>query len=691
MQELPAAKLGDAIPQRSPTKERAQTIIAGITLTLLLLALAITNPAAVERLNNAVSDIQIGLLPKTTLSPLPVIVEVDELSLATYGQWPWPRYQVARLLTAIKQSGAAAVGIDAVFVEKDRTSPVEIQRMIEQDLQQRLPLTTIKESLWDYDTILGQTLKTGPFVLSYFFTFDNVNANPCQPKSAGSAWLSANGEKNPTHLNHAVNVTCNIPPIQGGANTSGFINTAPDGDGIYRKTPLVIEYKGRFYPSLALQAFLTANSLDHFLLSESETGLTLQLGKNAVPLDKGGNFLIKFPAHGQSFKKISAYDLLSGKLAANSLQGKTIFVGVSATGLHEFRPTPYNPQLLGVEFHAAIVDNLARQDFLHRPDNALLLELATASALAFALFAGLANAGLTASIVIPCLLIVALFVSSQLLLAETGIVISPALPIMMTLLVFLILALMKYTREYIRAKEMALQVARTQEGIIGSFCSMSEYRDPETGAHILRTQEYIKALAKHLQHHPKFKGILTNEVIELLFKAAPLHDIGKIGIRDHILLKNDRLTEIEFEIMQSHPQIGADIIKSVATQIGWNPFMQIAHQISLYHQEKWDGSGYPQGLAGEAIPFPARFMALADVYDALISKRVYKPAFSHDKAVSIIREGKDKHFDPLIVEAFETIHEQFRDIALRFSDNDEQREALLAHEGQSTENKNQKD
>ena len=667
---------------RSTAKERTQSLIVGAALILSLLVFGLKFTPVVERLNNAVTDVQVGLLPKTDLSPLPVIVEVDEKSLAVFGQWPWPRYQVARLLEAIQHSGAAAVGIDALFVERDRTSPLEIRHIMERDFKEQFPLAAIKELIRDYDMILGQTLKTGPFVPSYFFTFDNANDNPCQPKSASGAWLAADGEKNSLSLHHAVNVACNVPPIQEGANTSGFINSAPDSDGIYRKTPLVIEYKGRLYPSLALQTFLTANALDSFLVTSRATGLTLQLGKMPVPLDKAGNLLIKFPTDGQSFERISATDLLSGAVAANHLKGKIVFVGFSAAGLHEFRPTPYAPEFLGVEFHAAIADNLSRQDFLHRPGNALSLELAVAAALGLALFAGLSGAGPIAIVAIPCLLIVALFALSQLLLASTGIVISPALPIITVLLAFLALALMKYIREFLRAKQMTLLVARTQEGIIGSFCSMSEYRDPETGAHIKRTQEYIKALAQHLQHHPKFKPLLGNDVIELLFKAAPLHDIGKIGIRDHILLKHDRLTEIEFEIMKAHPQIGANIIQSVATQIGWNPFMQIAHQICLYHQEKWDGSGYPQGLAGDSIPFPARFMALADVYDALISKRVYKPAFSHNKAVSLIKEGKNTHFDPLMVEAFEAIHLQFRDIALRFLDSNDQRETLLADEEQ---------
>jgi adenylate cyclase len=663
---------------RSASKERIQTLFAGAAITLLLLMLGIKFPAIIERVNNAFIDAQVGLLPKQALSPLPVIVEVDEKSLAAYGQWPWPRYQAANLLKAIQQSGAAATGIDALFVEKDRTSPLEIQRVMERDFKQTFSLSGIKQPLWDYDTILGRTLETGTFVLSYFFNFNASDNETCQPKSASGALLSANAQTNLLH--HAVSIACNVPSIQNGANTSGFINSAPDSDGIYRKTPLVIEYKGRIYPSLALQTFLTANSLDRFLVSSSETGLTLALGKMSVPLDKAGNLLLKFPVDSQHFERISAYDLLSGHLAADHLKGKIVFVGFSAAGLHEFRPTPYEPQFLGVELHATIVDNLARQDFLHRPDQAFALELIVASILGLALFSGLAGAGPIAMVTIPLLLIATLLVSSQLILAKTGMVLSPALPIIMALLALIVLALMKYAREYLHAKQMTLLVSRTQDGIIGSFCSMSEYRDPETGAHIQRTQTYIKALAQYLQKNPKFKSQLTKETIELLFKAAPLHDIGKIGIRDHILLKPGSLGDEEFEIMKLHPQIGAEMIESVAAQVGWNPFMQIAHQICLCHQEKWDGSGYPQGLIGEAIPLSARLMALADVYDALISKRVYKPAFSHNKAVSIIKKGADNHFDPVLVEAFEVIHGQFRDIALAFLDSDEQRDTLLADE-----------
>ncbi len=649
---------------------RMQAILTGIGVTLLLLLSAVNFPAVIERVNNAVTAIQIRLLPYATLSSLPVIVEVDEKSLATYGQWPWPRYQVARLLAGIQQSGAAAVGIDALFLENDRTSPLEIQRTLEKDLHQKLPLTTVKESFWDYDSILGQTLNAGPFVASYLFTFDNTETNPCLPKAASGALFSDNSEKNASQpLYNATNIACNVASIQQGANGSGFINSAPDNDGIYRKTPLVIRFKGRYYPSLALQTYLTANALGHFLISTKSTGLSLELGKISVPLDEAGNLLLKFPAHGKRFERISAVEFLSGNISPSRMKGRIVFVGFSAAGLHEVRPTPYNPEFLGVELHATVIDNIGRQDFLQRPDNAQAFELIIAALIGLALFILLANAEPIAIIAIPTLLIALLLTLSQLLLAYTGIVISPALPVIMASLSLMVQALVKYSREFLHAKRMTLQVSRTQEGIIGSICSMSEYRDPDTGAHIKRTQEYIRALAKHLQNHPKFKEELTDDMVELLFKAAPLHDIGKIGIRDNVLLKPGRLDPEEFEVMKAHPQIGAKVIESVATQIGWNPFMKVAYQICLYHQEKWDGSGYPEGLKGEQIPLPARLMALADVYDALINKRIYKPAFPHAMAVGLIREGKNSHFDPLLVEGFESIHEQFQDIARLFIDN----------------------
>ncbi|MCL9781149.1 HD domain-containing protein [Vibrio sp. S4M6] len=212
------------------------------------------------------------------------------------------------------------------------------------------------------------------------------------------------------------------------------------------------------------------------------------------------------------------------------------------------------------------------------------------------------------------------------------------------------------------------ELQTTRDVAIVSLSALAESRDNETGAHILRTQEYVKALAEHLSQFDRYRSLLTPQYIELLHKSAPLHDIGKVGVPDNVLLKPGKLTKEEFETMKQHPQIGADALATAERQLGSSSFLRVAKEISLTHHEKWDGSGYPNQLSGESIPLSGRLMALADVYDALITKRVYKPAFSHEKARSIILEGSGSHFDPQVVNAFLAIETSFIDIAARHQD-----------------------
>jgi len=217
------------------------------------------------------------------------------------------------------------------------------------------------------------------------------------------------------------------------------------------------------------------------------------------------------------------------------------------------------------------------------------------------------------------------------------------------------------------------EVQVVQDVTIMAMASLAETRDNETGNHIRRTQNYVRALARKLQGNPLFAAQLDDGTVEMLYKSAPLHDIGKVGIPDAILLKPGKLTDEEFRVMKTHTSLGRDAILAAEKLIeAPSSFLKLAREIAHYHQEKWDGSGYPEGLAGESIPLSARLMAVADVYDALISKRVYKPPFPHDKAVAIIREGRDKHFDPHVVDAFLQIAEEFEQIAGRYADSDDE-------------------
>jgi len=216
---------------------------------------------------------------------------------------------------------------------------------------------------------------------------------------------------------------------------------------------------------------------------------------------------------------------------------------------------------------------------------------------------------------------------------------------------------------------------------VRALACLAEARDNETGHHIVRTQFYVELLARHLVNHECFREALSGNRLAMVVKAAPLHDIGKVGIPDAILLKPAKLTAEEFEIMKTHARIGADAINKAMEQalagaddnaaeqaVGAFAFMQVATEISLSHHEKWDGRGYPQGLAGEAIPASARLMALADVYDALISRRVYKEPMPHAEAVQVIAPLRGSQFDPDVLDAFLEIQDDFYAIARSYWD-----------------------
>lgn len=240
---------------------------------------------------------------------------------------------------------------------------------------------------------------------------------------------------------------------------------------------------------------------------------------------------------------------------------------------------------------------------------------------------------------------------------------------------------LKQARDWLRQQNdfLEAEVARrlaenqlVQDISIRALAHLAEIRDPETGNHLRRTQGYMRALATQLQTHPRFTHFLTADAIEVLVRSAPLHDIGKVGIPDFILLKPGKLTPDEWEIMKTHCRLGRDAIE-LAESDAEQPveFLRLAKDIAHYHHEKWDGSGYPERLAGEAIPISARLMALADVFDALISRRVYKTPFPLEQAVAMIREGRGRHFDPDIVDAFLSRLDEFTAIAARHADSEE--------------------
>jgi response regulator RpfG family c-di-GMP phosphodiesterase len=206
------------------------------------------------------------------------------------------------------------------------------------------------------------------------------------------------------------------------------------------------------------------------------------------------------------------------------------------------------------------------------------------------------------------------------------------------------------------------KVHEARTATILGLAKLAEYRDEGTGTHLERIREYARILTAQLAKNPKYRGFIDQQYIDDIYQSSILHDIGKVGTPDALLLKPGELTEEEFEIIKRHTLMGGNAIRAIESQIEGKSFLAMGREIAYNHHEKWDGSGYPKGLKGEAIPLSARIIALADVYDALTTKRFYKEAYSHDKARDMIFALKGKHFDPDMVNAFTTVAEKFNQV-----------------------------
>ena len=218
----------------------------------------------------------------------------------------------------------------------------------------------------------------------------------------------------------------------------------------------------------------------------------------------------------------------------------------------------------------------------------------------------------------------------------------------------------------IRTGERILSL-ETRDLAIFAMAKLAESRDPETGKHLDRVRNYARILANHLAGKPGFDGV-DPAYARLIYLTSPLHDIGKVAIPDCVLLKPGRLSDREFEIMKSHTTMGAQTLNAALEAHPEAHFLRMARDIASSHHERWDGAGYPDGLKQRDIPLSARIVAIADVYDALTSKRVYKNAFTHEVARSILIKDAGSHFDPDIVAAFEVCEQQFIDIQTRFAE-----------------------
>lgn len=663
-------------------RENWSLLAAGLAVTLASSLLALAQPRLLRFLDLKLYDTLTATKVSGVVSSVPIIVDIDEISLNRHGQWPWPRWKVARLVQGLHDLGAAVVTLDVVFPEEDRSSPINMNKDLAILHGHKLTLDAIPEEYLDYDELLSQALSKEPSVLGFGFTFgrpEAPNDRVCElPYLPLTVYRTKGAPEGGGALIEAKDAVCSLPRLGKAAAGSGFFNIRPDMDGAIRRSPMLMEYRGRTYPSLALSTFLQVLKPEQMVLRMGPEGVNaLFLDDYTLPLDSRGNLLLRFGGPAGTHEFISASSVLDGELAPGRMLGRIALIGTSAVGLQDIHATPMEAAMPGVEVHATILDNLLQRTFFMRPSWAFGAEVLLSLVLGLGTALLLILTGAAWSLPVVALGGGTAWMGARQLLDQAGLFVSPLYPLLVAISNFIIISVIKYWREERRGKERNRLLMLTQEGAMQSMASLAEYRDPETGGHIRRTQSYVLALATALRKRPEYRRQLSVYDLEMLYKSSPLHDIGKVGVPDHILLKKGRLTEEEFEEMKKHTIYGYEAIHSAEIKLGANTFLRFAKEIAISHQEKWDGSGYPHGLSGEDIPLSGRIMAVADVYDALISRRIYKPPMPHEKAVEIIRANAGSHFDPCLVEVFLEIQEEFKDIAIRFADSEEDRRVLL--------------
>ncbi|HEY5765508.1 MAG TPA: CHASE2 domain-containing protein [Candidatus Deferrimicrobiaceae bacterium] len=645
-------------------------LVSGILLTILGAAMCLWPPSLVVSLEGKIYDSFLRYAPLRPAGGSVTVVDIDEASLNALGQWPWPRYRVARLLERLREEGAAAVALDMVFAEPDRSSLAVLSEEIRRDLGARIDVRTSRSEAVDNDRTLALALPGGPFVLGYQFDFDDRRGDSCVLHPLRAAVRSAGGEPSSESFFDAPGVVCNLPVLSRAARSSGFFNVSPDADGVLRRVPQVIRHNNVLYPSLALATYLLARGGDVVVETGPDRIEALRLSGRRIPLDPRGNLLVRFRGRRNTFPHVSAAAVLDGTADPASLKGKIVVVGTTAAGLKEIRTTPLEAAQPGVEIHATLLDNLLAGDAIAQPRWARSARILLVLVPGFLLTALLARARAVVGLatVLPALAGIGL--GSYWLLAHRQIFLPPLLPMGTILSVFTLLLSMRYLQSDREVRERTRKLDLTQDAIIQSLAALAETRHHETGGHIQRTRNYMQVLARRLKNHPRFRDSLYGSTEELLYRLAPLHDIGKVGVRDQVLLKPGALSPEEYEEMKRHTDYGAETIRMAKQMLGEDAFLRIAEEIVSAHHERWDGTGYPRGLKGEEIPVPGRLMAVADVYDAMVYRRGYQRAFSHEEAVRLMVDERGTHFDPDVLDAFLEVQEEFRRIASRFDGSD---------------------
>ncbi len=619
-------------------------LAVGVIAAVLAAAITVWRPGPLTDVDLRVYDTLVRLdHSDQNASVRSAIVAIDEASLSRVGQWPWPRAVIAELVDRLQQLGATAIGFDVLLAEAERGEQTG-------------------------DPALARALARAPSVVGYAFVFDGAPAGSEGCTLHPLEFVERQRSETPPSagLFVATGGVCARPELAGAAGASGFINAAPDPDGLLRRVPLVTRFEGRIYPSLALAVAHRASGGGPVVVeTRSDGSMRLTSGAGTVTLDERARVLVRAARPVAARSPIPAADVLDGRADAALIQGRAVFVGATALGLRDSVVTTTDRGLPGVTIHAAIADTLLGGAAYERGEFASVAEVGASVLMAAVASLAVARAGLLAASLGVVAFVGLAWWGCGLLLSVTGQFLSPLWLAAGAVIALTSEGAAAVLRERRRADREHQKRGNAQRLIVQALTSLTETRDADTGHHARRTQALTQILATALARQPEYRRTLTPERVALIATLAPLHDIGKVGVSDAVLHKPGALTPEEHAEMQRHPGIGHESLLKAEALAGVHDddVISLAKEIVHTHHERWDGTGYPQGLRGADIPVAGRIVAVVDAYDALVSDRVYQRALSHQAAVDAITEGRGRHFDPDVVDAFLRVQEEIRELA----------------------------
>ncbi|GEM_PF-1806293 len=606
-------------------------------------------PDPFTSLNHRIYDLKLTWFANSELSSNVVHVDVDDTAISKVGQWPWDRAVSARVVERLAELGARLVVFDIMYTTRGKSDQGD-KALI--DMVAGSEMVVVPVGLIPVDLKSPRGLRS----------LDTTRANALFKR----AWnLRAGPDFQFFHVNHVRNSGLPLLPIIESAKAVGNINASPDPDGIFRRVPLLIRFRDRFVPTLSLAALAAAWDADpkDVLVNSQDSQIEIRHrnGILRVPVDSRSNMLINWRPLRGSFKSYSILDLLSEQEDASRSErykDKIAIIGVTWTGNTDIGINPLAASFPLSRVHSGALDTMLTGRFIREIPAFPFPIVGAVCALMLFLWIQVKTRSKHGIILLigSCaafpLGVVGAFAWGSL-----------DIPSSQPLFIFVpavggYLVLHSISTEL----QLARQIKDTQDIAILALAKLAESRDEETGAHLLRIQGYSRVLCDRLSRREDYKDTLTPDFVDDLVRSSVLHDIGKVGIPDSILLSTAKFGPKEMDIMKQHTVIGGRALEEAAKELERRSFLTVGMEIAYHHHERWDGDGYPHGLKGAEIPLAARIVALADVYDALTTKRRYKKAFSYEEAAAIIVEGNRKHFDPDVVEAFQEAAQEFRNI-----------------------------